>query len=115
MTNNRQMLMEIKESLLHLHVNPDLSSNGSQGDVPRRGDVGRKKFGEHHKKLQVIRNSLGLPNGIGEPVATSGVATSGVATSTATSTATTANRQMLLQLVSMGYEEVSLLAHSNIN
>ncbi|XP_071800534.1 uncharacterized protein [Asterias amurensis] len=95
-TNNRQMLLEIKESLQHLHMNQEPSSNGNLGDVPRRGDVGRQKFGEHRKKLQEIRNSLGLSNGVGESGPVSGIATS---------TATTANRQMLQHLVNMGYEE----------
>ena len=92
------MLLEIKESLQHLHMNQEPSSNGNLGDVPRRGDVGRQKFGEHRKKLQEIRNSLGLSNGVGESGPVSGIATS---------TATAANRQMLQHLVNMGYEEVS--------
>ncbi|XP_038076850.1 serine/threonine-protein kinase LATS1-like [Patiria miniata] len=98
-TNNRQMLLEIRESLQHLHVNPEVSSNGGQGEVLRRDTGGRRRFGEHQQKLQKIRNDLGLPNGVGEPLSTSGMA------SPAASATTTANKQMLLQLVSMGYEE----------
>ena len=99
-TNNRQMLLEIKESLQHLHVNPDTASNGGHGEVLRR-DAGRKKFGQHQKKLEEIRSSLGLSNGVGEPVATSGAATA-----FGTTTTTAVNRQMLQQLTSMGYDEV---------